>query len=875
MAQVVRLNVANHRPRGWRPKAGHNGGPELEIELPELHEDQLRAHLMPARFKAVRAGRRWGKCVADGSRIAMADGTYRSVEDVRPGDLVLTANEVSYQIEAKPVLSVANNGIKETVVVRTAGRNLRCTPNHPLLVNNQWIEARHVAVGDLVAVPRNSVFGDRSVPVHEVDFLAIWLAEGKGYTVSNGTPAILETLKVAISGWGLHLRKQQGSAVDWRMTDGLGTGGLRIKRNKARLWLEAEGLWDKNSKTKFIPDWVYGLPKNQLARFLNLFIACDGCICRRCKNTWAVEIGLANERLVRQLAELFLKFGIRGQIRSKIHNEIGKDGKAFVSWRFIASDASTLLIFADEIGALSKETQVAEMRSAALASTGSCNDYLPISYADVVPTHLIYLPQITKRMAQARDVVAVDVPSGLRETLNSWRKQTIERLSARRYAQLRPWISDRFDHIATGGLVWEQVTEVEQTSATRTWDLALADNHNFFANDICVHNTALGETVACDAAIRGQYIGWFSPEYKFLAEAYSDIASLLTPIIWSSSKVDGVIRTTTRGRIDFWSLDNERAGRSRKYHGIIIDEAAFTKANMLDIWNKSIRPTLVDYRGWALVLSNTNGIDPTNFLYAICNDPKHSFRQYHAPTSANPYMPPEELAEIEANTHPLVFQQEYLADFVDWSGSAFFSQLSLLDGNAHAYAMPARCDAVFATIDTAIKDGKKHDGTGVVFWAINRFTGIPLMVLDWDVIQVEGSVLELWLPQVYQRLEDLARQCGARQGSLGAFIEDKGSGTILLQQAKRHGWAAHPIESKLTDLGKDARCISVSGYVHGGKVKMCGEAYDKVVTYKGVHRNHMLGQIVGYRVGIDQGQDDILDCFSYGIAIALGDSKGF
>ena len=32
--------------------------------------------------------------------------------------------------------------------------------------------------------------------------------------------------------------------------------------------------------------------------------------------------------------------------------------------------------------------------------------------------------------------------------------------------------------------------------------------------------TALDVTEACDAAAKGQYVGWFAPEYKLLAEAY-------------------------------------------------------------------------------------------------------------------------------------------------------------------------------------------------------------------------------------------------------------------------------------------------------------------------------------------------------------------
>jgi hypothetical protein len=387
--------------------------------------------------------------------------------------------------------------------------------------------------------------------------------------------------------------------------------------------------------------------------------------------------------------------------------------------------------------------------------------------------------------------------------------------------------------------------------------------------------TLFGETIAANDAVRGRYVGWFAPEYKFLSEAYADLVTMLAPVLWSSSKTDGLIRTTAGGRIDFWSLDNPNAGRSRRYHKVILDEAAFSKPNTIDTWRKAIRPTLVDFRGSVLALSNTNGIDPQNFFYAICNEPKYGFKEYHAPTSANPYMPREELEEIEANTHPLVFQEQYLADFVDWSGSAFFSQVSLLDGNAKPYAWPQRCDAVFATIDTAVKDHKKHDGTGVIYWARDRFTGIPLMMLDYDVLQIEGSLLETWLPKVNEHLIFLAKACGARRGSLGSFIEDKASGTILLQQARRRQFMASPIDMALTTLGKDARCINVSGYVHRGEVKISATAYDRLITYKEVYRNHLLAQIVGYRVGVDQGEDDLLDCFTYGIAIALGDAKGF
>jgi hypothetical protein len=398
--------------------------------------------------------------------------------------------------------------------------------------------------------------------------------------------------------------------------------------------------------------------------------------------------------------------------------------------------------------------------------------------------------------------------------------------------------------------------------------------------------TGFAEVIAVDAAVKGQSVGWFAPDYKVQAEAYNEIATTLDPVKLSSSKVEGVIRTMTGGRIDFWTMENERAGRSRKYHKVIMDEAAFTKSNAIDIWEKSIKPTLLDYKGKALVISNTNGVSPDNFLYKICEPldvremgmpgPKYGFAEFHGPTHQNPYLPADELERLERENHPLVYRQEYLAEFVSWDGIAFFGRDSLLvDDQPVPY--PRGCDAVYATVDTAVKSGRDHDGLAVTFFAMDRHSGKhPITVLDWDISHLEGSLLEAWLPNVFRRLEELAKLCGARMGSLGAWIEDKVSGTILLQQAQRRGWPAHAIDSALTAVGKDERAISVSGYVFSNKVKVSDHAYEKVTTYKEATRNHFMTQIMGFRIGAkDNPQDDLLDTFTYGLAIGLGNQDGY
>lgn len=404
--------------------------------------------------------------------------------------------------------------------------------------------------------------------------------------------------------------------------------------------------------------------------------------------------------------------------------------------------------------------------------------------------------------------------------------------------------------------------------------------------------SVFGSTWLADGAIKGEPCGLFAPDYKKIAEIYQELYDILEPVRSSSNKTEGVLRTTTGGRIDFWTLENESAGRSRKYRRVFIDESAFTKPNMMDIWKRSIKPTLLDYSGRAMTASNTNGIDPANFLYQVCNDPQHGFIEYHAPSFNNPMIPErlpgeseedharrrlEAFEELRATEHPLVFQQEYKADFVNWSGSAFFDITKwLVDGQP--VPMPVHCDAVFAVIDTATKTGSANDGTGVVYCARNRHSGIPLVILGYGLVQIEGALLETWLPQVLDNLEAYARQCGARGGSLGVFIEDKASGEILLQQARRRGLPATPIESGLTALGKDERAISVSGYHHRGEIKITQAAWDETFPFKGTTRNHLVSQVAGFRVGDKDAAkraDDLLDAYCYAVALSLGDADGY
>lgn len=377
----------------------------------------------------------------------------------------------------------------------------------------------------------------------------------------------------------------------------------------------------------------------------------------------------------------------------------------------------------------------------------------------------------------------------------------------------------------------------------------------------------------------GGRVGIFTAEYRQYQEIYDKLVEVLQPLIKSSSRSEKRILLKNGGKIDFWvTNDNKLAGRGREYEVVLIDEAAFTKSpEMLsEIWPKSIKPTLLTTKGRAYVFSTPDGVDEDNFFYAICNNKSLGFIEHHAPTSSNPHVPREELELEEKNSDPRVFRQEYLAQFVDWSAASLFDVRKWFEGESQDQPVdyPENCEAVFAVLDTAVKGGTEHDGTAVVFYAVDTRPGRQrLTILDWDVVQINGALLETWMPSVFERLNELSGQCVAVNGSLGVFIEDASMGSILLQKGESLGWPVNKIESALTSKGKDERAIMASGYHYRGLAKISRYAYEKTAVFKGETANHLHKQVSRFHLADKNAHkraDDLLDDYTYGLIIAFG-----
>jgi hypothetical protein len=118
------------------------------------------------------------------------------------------------------------------------------------------------------------------------------------------------------------------------------------------------------------------------------------------------------------------------------------------------------------------------------------------------------------------------------------------------------------------------------------------------------------------------------------------------------------------GLVDFWSLDvTGRGGRGHGYHLVLVDEAAHDEGYLAGTLEAAIGPTTIDFRGKIVLASTPNGLDGA--FWECATIAEKGYEVHHAPTTANPVLPIDEIAYLRSTLRPEVASQELDALFVD------------------------------------------------------------------------------------------------------------------------------------------------------------------------------------------------------------------
>ena len=189
-------------------------------------------------------------------------------------------------------------------------------------------------------------------------------------------------------------------------------------------------------------------------------------------------------------------------------------------------------------------------------------------------------------------------------------------------------------------------------------------------------------------------VWWVSPSHDQSRMALRMVAKAIPQRHREVNKTLSEIYLSNGGRIAFKSGERSDNLRGEGLDLVIVDEAAFVSESL---WTQAIRPTLSDKNGKALLISTFDGENWFYDLYRFALDPRNEqWEGWRFPTSSNPYIPAEEIAEAQRNLPKEVFGQEYLASPLAFAGAVFDGdKLDLAYKAGQAFEAPARgmCEA--------------------------------------------------------------------------------------------------------------------------------------------------------------------------------------
>jgi len=262
--------------------------------------------------------------------------------------------------------------------------------------------------------------------------------------------------------------------------------------------LEELGLAGTRSHSKFVPEPIFRLPKDQVALFLSRLYATDGSAWVD-GNIYRIEYTSVSEQLARDVQHLLLRFGVIAKLRKRLVNYRGERRPAFdVS----IQDPENVRAFAAQIGIFSKEDQLARVIAVAdnRVTDRSAASLLPMEVWDLV-------------LEEKGDRSWADVSEATGRPRNhNWHVRR-RRLSRWLLAELAEALgSSRLALLAGSDVVWDQVTSIVPAGTRRVYDLTVPVHHNFVANDVIVHNSTLATNIAQNVAMKGGTVAIFTLE---------------------------------------------------------------------------------------------------------------------------------------------------------------------------------------------------------------------------------------------------------------------------------------------------------------------------------------------------------------------------
>lgn len=449
-----------------------NRGPETRQDKKPLLSDLRESGCLTADTRVLRAD--------NGAEVTLGDLLASGERDVPVWSL-----DADRRLVARPMTHVFSSGVKQVFRLRLAsGREVKASANHPFLTYDGWVPLGELTVGTRVAIPR--VVPEPLRPARrdpdEIVTLAHLLGDGSFVKRQPLRYASVDEANLAAVTDAVARRFDVTAVRDeypaarvttlrlpspYRLTHG--------RRNPIAAWLDEMGLFGRRSHEKFVPSWVFGLPREQVALFLRHLWATDGSV------RWDDKAGqgrlyyaTTSRRLADDVMRLLGRFGIIARLKVA-HKQGYRDG-----FHVFVTGVEQQRVFCTQIGVHGARGQAVREVMARLEGV------VPNTNLDTVPRAVwakVRAELVTVGMTHRQFAGAMGTQfSGSTAWLHSPSRARLARAA-------RVVGSSALEREASSDVFWDAVASIDPLGEEEVFDATVLDTHNFIADGITVHNS--------------------------------------------------------------------------------------------------------------------------------------------------------------------------------------------------------------------------------------------------------------------------------------------------------------------------------------------------------------------------------------------------
>ena len=453
--------------------------------------DVVRSHVVLV------AGKRGsGKCLHGDTLISLVDGSQIPIKDLENDHQRVISLNNELKIESSEKSEFFSREVNKLLKIKLrSGKEIKLTPEHPLLTIKGWKPVQDLNIGSRIATPRiTPYFGNNEMPEHEVKLLSYLLAEGHTKSIvlfSNYDEKIISDFRESLNKFDPTLNlieEKKGSyrisspnwkneiisSNDIRNSKGQFTSQSKniFKKRSIRELIERDKMFGLLATEKFLSDEIIQLKKEQLSLFLNRLFSCDGSI-YKVNDYWEISYSSSSNKLIKQIQSLLLRYGILSKLRDK---KIKNNNKEFKSFELVINSENSIK-FIQEIGFFGEKEIKQEMGLKEIISK------VRNPNIDTIPREIweTYKP---RNWAEIGREMGYKHPKAMRERINySPSRQTLLQIAKIENHNL-------LFMLASSDIFWDEIISIELLEEkTKVYDICVPKNHNFIANDIIVHNS--------------------------------------------------------------------------------------------------------------------------------------------------------------------------------------------------------------------------------------------------------------------------------------------------------------------------------------------------------------------------------------------------